>query len=196
MDRIAERANERVLSGLAHSAFKSPPSKELPDLIELFENRANSVRLSSYANCRGLSDVCNRDGIEPAGVHHAARNGVAIPVRRGFGGLMSFCSPPGRHEMSSKAHVTDGDDIRPVKCRTWAELLAACESLPGWIFRGHCSHSWQLLTTLDRSVPSGERKRFAEHNTLTEFKRAAHNYLQAHHLPANDGEWLALMQHF
>jgi len=61
-----------------------------------------------------------------------------------------------------------------------------------------CSANWRLRTTLDRQTPFGYQKRDAEEDLLRAFRRRAHNFLAAEHLPADDmsGEWLALMQHF
>lgn len=78
----------------------------------------------------------------------------------------------------------------------WGAFHDAVDSLGGWIFRGHGSSNWKLLSTLDRHVAASESKTYVEHNFVTEFKRRAHNYLRAQDIPTDDGEWLALMQHF
>ena len=89
--------------------------------------------------------------------------------------------------------------ITPIRCDDWEALVSQFELLGrGWIFRGHASANWRLRTTLDRQTPFGYQKRDAEEDLLRAFRRRAHNFLAAEHLPADDmsGEWLALMQHF
>lgn len=83
----------------------------------------------------------------------------------------------------------------------WPHLRDELERLSqtqGWIFRGQRCASWGLKTSLERHAPRGSSLDIAEQRLLTEFKRRAHTYLAQQAIPENDdeGEWLALMQHF
>jgi hypothetical protein len=79
----------------------------------------------------------------------------------------------------------------------WEELSRLVESLgPGWLFRGQQDARWELKTSLERHTPPERSQSEAEDLLLREFRRRAHVYLQPHHIPDDQGEWLAVMQHF
>jgi hypothetical protein len=83
--------------------------------------------------------------------------------------------------------------------RTWEGLFEALEDLEsGCVFRGEVDDSWTLSTSLERITPlPGRRSRSDyEDQVLREFRRKAHLHLQAHTLPSDSIEWLALLQHW
>ena len=88
--------------------------------------------------------------------------------------------------------------IQPTPFKTWSKLVSHFERFgSSWMFRGHASAKWPLRSTLDRRTPPNSGgKSSAEHQLLAAFRRRAHNYLDAQHIPTTQGEWLALMQHF
>ena len=80
----------------------------------------------------------------------------------------------------------------------------------GGCFRGHREATWNLITTLDRSlfqsvavdtdgIHTSVRERLNplenEKMLLLEFQRAAHHYISATPQPDQTVDWLALMQH-
>lgn len=67
-----------------------------------------------------------------------------------------------------------------------------------WLFRGEHDASWEPQTSLERHTPKEVFLSRAEDKLLYEFKRRAHFYLAPEFIPDahDDGEWLALMQHF
>ncbi len=77
----------------------------------------------------------------------------------------------------------------------------------GWVFRGVRKHYYPLKSTLDRRIE--DRKTFgivhsyseidrktAEDYLLSQFKKAAHHFIEGSMVPENTLEWLALMQHY
>jgi hypothetical protein len=67
----------------------------------------------------------------------------------------------------------------------------------GWLFRGHRSSSWKLVTSLERaSKRCGVSAVDYERQIWGEFRRHAHSYFPR--VPADSCtiEWLALMQHY
>ncbi|MGA8573489.1 MAG: FRG domain-containing protein [Desulfobaccales bacterium] len=80
----------------------------------------------------------------------------------------------------------------------------------GWIFRGHRKHYYSLKSSLHRKLESREKcgtahscskidHQTAENYLLSQFRKAAHHYIEASMVPdKNDDrlEWLALMQHY
>lgn len=88
-----------------------------------------------------------------------------------------------------------------IKVDSWRMLNSVLEDLSkdrSWICRGQRCGSWDLRTSLERHTPVSEPRDHAESTLLTEFRRRAHTYLPQQLIPneRNDGEWLALMQHF
>jgi hypothetical protein len=90
--------------------------------------------------------------------------------------------------------------VKTVQLANWEDILKEFERLAGggYLFRGQGDSRWSLKTSLERHTPSEIKPSDAEFRLLHEFKRRAHTYLQAQHIPPDDntGEWLALMQHF
>jgi hypothetical protein len=85
-----------------------------------------------------------------------------------------------------------------VKCATWDELVSQLEGLDTqWIFRGQASAKWALKTSLERHY--GFRNGHvlnSEYWLLADFKKKAHLHIASHHMPEDDGEWMALLQHW
>jgi len=74
-----------------------------------------------------------------------------------------------------------------------------------WVFRGVSKAGYRLESRLDRELKSRRRahlngnhvdRQTAEEYLLVQFKRAAHNFIEAAMVPDNTLEWLALMQHY
>ena len=67
----------------------------------------------------------------------------------------------------------------------------------GWMFRGQKNGCWEMKTSFERAcdqfdVPQ-RKKNDVEKNMIREFQRRIHQYAQ--HIPNDDEECLALMQH-
>lgn len=87
-----------------------------------------------------------------------------------------------------------------VTLKTWhdAHLLASEPWIMQWIYRGHGNHTWDLVTSLERSaianlLPSYYFER--EKRILSEFKRRVHHYIPETARQIDELEWLALIQH-
>src|SRR5262245_4517680 len=99
--------------------------------------------------------------------------------------------------MSFPKPVIDWSQVNTRNMRSWDDLVTALDKLgPGWLFRGHGDADWPLQHSLERHTPANMKCSEAESLLVEEFTRRAHNYLEAHQIPAGHGEWLALMQHF
>lgn len=85
----------------------------------------------------------------------------------------------------------------------WDQLLELEPEFGGWVYRGHSNATWDLETSLRRTVLNNRigysyedsEFSFAERASLRRFKSRAHFYLD--HLPREDdlAAWLAIMQH-
>ena len=68
---------------------------------------------------------------------------------------------------------------------------------PRWLYRGQRCADWTLTTSLERFAASyalsGDKALDVENKLSREFRRAYQHYAQ--HLPSDDLEWLATMQH-
>ena len=69
-----------------------------------------------------------------------------------------------------------------------------------FIYRGQSDAKWTLETKLARNIPAAYKRTMGlqscEQAILDRFKRRAHHYLPASHIPGEDDlEWLALIQH-
>lgn len=79
--------------------------------------------------------------------------------------------------------------------KSWEEVKTFLKELDSaWLFRGHADAAWGLQSTLDRHKGLLSASA-AEEIIFRRFTRNAHGYLQAHHVPNETLEWLALMQH-
>ncbi len=79
--------------------------------------------------------------------------------------------------------------------KSWDDVRRFLQNLgSGWLFRGHGNAAWSLQPTLERlkGVLSASA---AEEMIFRRFTRNAYGYLQAHLVPNDTLEWLALMQH-
>lgn len=81
--------------------------------------------------------------------------------------------------------------------RSWTEAIQTVDQLKGThLFRGMGNAEWSLQSSLERYVTNAVERIDAERALIFEFKRRAHDYLEAEKEPTRDVEWLALMQHF
>ncbi len=64
-----------------------------------------------------------------------------------------------------------------------------------WVFRGHGDQSYQLTSTIGRSISGRPYKEIEEKRLFSEFKRRSKMLIQGAS-PSNDWEWLTLAQHF
>jgi len=76
------------------------------------------------------------------------------------------------------------------------EIMRYCNLGSNYVFRGQSSYDWRLATSFEREVKSVDWSGWydLEDKIIFEFKRQAHHYIS--HLPTNNLEWLALMQHY
>ena len=99
-----------------------------------------------------------------------------------------------------------GDQVPSRNVASWEELKRELTELgPDWKFRGQSRSSWDLTTSLERTLkpflPEYQRKdktqsvKEWEDAIVRLFKREAPNYLIGR-LPETEIEWLALMQHY
>lgn len=85
----------------------------------------------------------------------------------------------------------------------WGQLLELAPESNGWVYRGQSDASWNLESSLRRTVLNNQigyifvdnNFAFAERMSLRSFKSRSHFYLN--HLPGSDDlvAWLAVMQH-
>lgn len=91
--------------------------------------------------------------------------------------------------------------MQQVEVRSWNGFVEICRALSDdqnrWVFRGQADSAWGLATTFEREA---RRAGHAPHKwnelekaLIAEFKRGGHRYLT--HVPSNELQWLALMQH-
>ena len=62
-----------------------------------------------------------------------------------------------------------------------------------WVFRGHCSESFELIPKVGRATHTSKTRQKFESSIFDMFKRNALQYLEK--IPTNDWEWLAIAQH-
>jgi hypothetical protein len=84
-----------------------------------------------------------------------------------------------------------------VRAATWQDLQKLADLLPGWVFRGQSDIKWRLQPTLERfakRITSDHTLFEIEGHMVTQFKRAAPNYLDS--LPTHEDiiGWLSLIQ--
>jgi hypothetical protein len=89
------------------------------------------------------------------------------------------------------------DFFQTIECQDWEQFIEQLERHEaGWLFRGVRNAEWTLQPSLERHAPADRKRSGSEQMLLEEFKRRAHLHLGAHHVPADDIEWLALLQHW
>jgi hypothetical protein len=90
-----------------------------------------------------------------------------------------------------------GDPFEERRIESWAHLIQTLDELKGaYIFRGMGSAEWPLQSSLERYVATPRERIDAERSLIFEFKRRAHDYIDAGKEPTAEVDWLALMQHF
>ncbi len=85
--------------------------------------------------------------------------------------------------------------------RTWNAakqyLINLCKESSHWIFRGQSNPDWEVTSTIERELRYSDQENSSiENKLISEFKRAAPNYLNQNQIPAKLVEWMALMQHY
>ena len=96
--------------------------------------------------------------------------------------------------------MTNSDEknkLITLKLSKWSDVYAISDLLKTRIFRGQKEESWGLTTSLERVLKNDlTMYKDVEERILTEFKRAAHLYLDR--LPQAEDwiEWLSLIQHY
>jgi hypothetical protein len=84
-------------------------------------------------------------------------------------------------------------NIRDIK--DWKEFKNFVDNLSfDWIFRGQANSNWTLKTSLERTNFI-QKYSGIETSFLSDFQRAAGNFLNEKEIPTTIIEWLALMQH-
>jgi len=93
--------------------------------------------------------------------------------------------------------------INTITISEWSQLLDLEPEFGGSVYRGHANASWELETSIRRTVLNNsvgymmdeDQFAFVERMCLRTFRSRAHFYLN--HLPNNEDHvaWLAIMQH-
>jgi hypothetical protein len=82
---------------------------------------------------------------------------------------------------------------------SWQDFVDFADVATGFLFRGQTDSSWPLKTSFERALVSGVKRNvaseFRERSMLREFKSKYHLYAESAWEPANDFEWLTLLQH-
>jgi hypothetical protein len=91
-----------------------------------------------------------------------------------------------------------------IKVKTVEDFVGAASSLAKntWVFRGHSSSKWPIISTMARYCKHHETNiskkwlKAREIESIRKFQKAAHQFLS--HLPADDDlfGWLAVMRHY
>ncbi len=85
---------------------------------------------------------------------------------------------------------------REIDIKKPKQLFDYCNLPSKYVFRGQSCYKWDLATSFERKRTGVNWTGWydLENKMLVEFKRQAHHYIS--HLPEEDVEWLALMQHY
>jgi hypothetical protein len=92
-----------------------------------------------------------------------------------------------------------GHSYAHVHVHNWGSLQTFLLSLNGWVFRGHSKASWDLTSSLERSLSTrgmDESAPDAEREIVRAFQRQAHHFTRD--IPSRGSllEWAALVRHF
>ncbi|UZJ44215.1 FRG domain-containing protein [Marinimicrobium sp. C6131] len=92
------------------------------------------------------------------------------------------------------------DQVRRVLLEKEEDITALYSALEGWLFRGHASSEWSLTSTIERTCNTygvkSDRIAERERNSLFEFQRRAHHYIEEQPDSTDLLEWAALLQHY